>query len=103
MSDTIRKGEMARRVAELLGCSDIEGEKALNAVISSVTDALCAGDKIVLTGFGTFDLTKVKARRVRPIRGSNSGELIEVPAHTRVRFRPSKALSRVARSRQMSR
>ena len=103
MSGTIRKGEMARRVAESIGCSDSEGEKALNAVLNSVTDALCAGDKIVLTGFGTFELTKVKARRVRPIQGANSGELIEIPAHTRVRFRPSKALSRVARRRQMPR
>ena len=93
----IHKGEMTRRVAESVGCSNSKGEKALNAVLKSLTDALCAGNKIVLTGFGTFELTKVKARKVRPIRGANSGELIEVPAYMRVRFRPGKALSRVAR------
>ena len=97
MNSAIRKGEMSRRVAEALGCSSSKGEKALNAVIESVTDAMRAGDRIVLTGFGTFELVKVKARRVRPIRGAGSGELIEVPAHARVRFRAGATLSQVAR------
>lgn len=97
MNAKIHKGEMTRRVAESIGCSNSKGEKALNAVLKSLTDALCAGNKIVLTGFGTFELAEVKARKVRPIRGTNSGKLIEVPAYTRVRFRASKALSRVAR------
>ena len=97
MSSTIRKGEMSRRVAEAMGCSNGEGGKALKAVIESVTDAMRAGDRIVLTGFGTFELVEVKARRVRPIRGASSGELIEVPAHTRVRFRVGATLSKVAR------
>ena len=87
MGNTLRKGEMRRRVAESMGCSNTEGEKALNAVIESVMEAMRAGDRIVLTGFGTFERMEVKARRVRPIRGASSGELIEVPSHTRVRFR----------------
>ena len=97
MSDTLRKREMSRRVAEAMGCSYGEGEKVLNAVLESVTDAMRAGDRIVLTGFGTFEPTEVKARRVRSIRGTSSGELIEVPAHTRVRFRAGATLSAVAR------
>ena len=97
MSATIRKGEMSRRVAEAMGRSNGEGEKALNAVLESVTDAMRAGDRIVLTGFGTFELVEMKARRMRPIRGAGSGELIEVPAHKRVRFRAGATLSQVAR------
>ena len=42
-------------------------------------------------------LTEVKARKVRPIRGAGSEELIEIPAHTRVRFRAGAKLSQVAR------
>ena len=97
MGNTLRKGDMTRRVAESMGCSDTEGEKALNAVIKSIMDAMRAGDRIVLTGFGTFERKKVKARRVRSIRGGRSGELIDVPAHTRVRFRAGARLSQVAR------
>ena len=97
MNNTLRKREMSRRVAEAMGCSDGKGEEALNAVLESVTDAMRAGDRIVLTGFGTFELVEVKARKVRPIRGASSGELIEVPAHVRVRFRAGATLSQVGR------
>ena len=97
MSNTLRKREMARRVAEAMGCSYGRGEEALNAVLESATDAIRAGDRIVLTGFGTFELVEVKARKVRPIRGASSGKLIEVPARARVRFRAGAMLSQVAR------
>ena len=97
MSNTLRKREMSRRVADAMDCSNGEGEKALNAVLESVTDAMRTGDRIVLAGFGTFELAEVKARKVRPIRGASSGELIEVPAHTRVRFRAGATLSQVSK------
>ena len=97
MSNTIRKQEMSGRVAEAMGCSKSQGEQALNAVLASIVDAMRAGDRVVLTGFGTFEVREVKARKVRPIRGANSGELIEVPAHKRVRFRAGETLAQVAK------
>ena len=97
MSNTLRKQEMAEKVAEAMGCTKSQGEQALNAVLASIVEAMRAGDRVVLTGFGTFEVREVKARKVRPIRGANSGELIEVPAHNRVRFRPGEALAKVAR------
>ena len=97
MGNTLRKGEMTRRLAESMGCSNTDGEKALNAVIESITEAMQAGDRVVLRGFGTFERRDVKARRVRPIRGASSGELIEVPPHKQVRFRAGTALAQIAR------
>ena len=96
MSNTLRKREMAERVAESMGCPRSQGEQALNAVLASIVEAIRAGDRVVLTGFGTFEVREVKARKVRPIRGANSGELIEVPAHNRVRFRAGETLAQVA-------
>ena len=93
MSNTLRKGETSRRVAEAMGCSNGDGGKALKAVIESVTDAMRAEDRIVLMGFGTFERKDVKARRMRPVRGAGSGKMIEVPAHTRVRFRAGRGSS----------
>ena len=55
MSDTLHKREMSARVAALMGCSEYRGELALNAVLQSITDAIRDGDKVVLTGFGTFE------------------------------------------------
>lgn len=96
MDHTLRKREMAARVADLMGCSKHGGEQALNAVLQSVTDAIRDGDKVVLTGFGTFETREVKARKVRPVRGANRGELIDVPTHRAVRFRAGETLRQAA-------
>ncbi len=95
---TRRKSEMSDRVADRLGCTKAQGEAALNAVLRSIQDELSKGNRVVLTGFGTFELRDVKARKVRPIRGSKAGDLIEVPAHKRVGFSAGAELSKAAQS-----
>ena len=95
---TRRKSEMSDRVADKLGCTKAQGEAALNAVLRSVQDELSKGNRVVLTGFGTFELRDVKARKVRPIRGNKAGDLIEVPAHKRVGFSAGAELSKAAQS-----
>lgn len=100
MSSSLRKREMSERVAELMGCSKAQGERALNAALVSIVDAISAGDRVVLRGFGTFEVREVRGRRVRPIRGASSGELIEVPAHNSVRFRAGETLVQLARDRR---
>ena len=82
----LRKSDIAGCVADKLGGSKAEGERALNAVLESVHEALANGDKVVLTGFGSFSIREVKARKVKPIRGGQAGQLITVPAHKRVGF-----------------
>ena len=76
--------------------SRAQGEAALNAVLDSIQQALAAGDRVVLTGFGSFEVRQVKARRVRPIRGGQAGSLITVPAHKRVGFTAGAELSSAA-------
>ena len=93
---TLRKSDMSDRVARKLGGSKAQGEAALNAVLGSVQDALSRGDRVVLTGFGSFEVRQVKARRVRPIRGGQAGSLITVPAHKRVGFSAGTELGKAA-------
>ena len=94
--EVLRKGDMTARVAAKLGGSKAQGEAALNAVLDSIQDALSDGDRVVLTGFGSFEVRQVKARRVRPIRGGQTGNLITVPAHKRVGFTAGAELSGAA-------
>ena len=94
---TVRKGDMSSRVSRKLGGSKAQGEAALNAVLGSIQDALSRGDRVVLTGFGSFEVRQVRARRVRPIRGGQAGSLITVPAHKRVGFSAGAELSKAAR------
>ena len=97
MSNTLHKREMAERVTESMGCTKFQGERTLNAVLASIVDAIRAGDRVVLTGFGTFEVRDVKARKVRLNQGANNGKLIKVPAHKRVRFRAGDSLAHVAK------
>ena len=94
---TLRKSDLGARVATKLGGSRAQGEAALNAVLASVQEAVGSGDKVVLTGFGTFSIRSVKARRVKPIRGGQAGQLITVPAHRRVGFTAGAELNKSAR------
>jgi DNA-binding protein HU-beta len=93
---TLRKGDVTARVATRLGVSRAQGEAALNAVLVSIQDALTNGDRVVLTGFGSFSVRQVKERRVKPIRGGQAGQLITVPAHKRVGFTAGAELNKAA-------
>ena len=94
---TLRKSDLTTRVATKLGGSRAQGEAALNAVLVSIQEALAKGDRVVLTGFGSFSVREVKARKVKPIRGGQAGQLITVPEHKRVGFTAGAELNKAAR------
>ena len=93
---TLRKSDITARIATRLGGSRAQGEASLGAVLSCIQEALESGDKVVLTGFGSFSIREVKARRVKPIRGGQAGNLITVPAHKRVGFTAGAELNKAA-------
>ncbi len=93
---TLRKSDISGRVASKMGGSRAQGEGALKSVLDTIQEALSSGDRVVLTGFGSFEVRQVKARKVRPIRGGQAGNLITVPAHKRVGFTAGAELSKAA-------
>jgi DNA-binding protein HU-beta len=66
-----------------------DAEAALNAVVAAITDAVAAGDKVQVSGFGSFD---VKARDARTGRNPKTGEAVEIAASKRVVFTAAQAL-----------
>lgn len=64
-------------------------EQALNAFWDVCTEGLKGGEKIVLSGFGTFQPVKRAARQGRNPR---TGESIAIPEHRTVKFVPGKDL-----------
>jgi DNA-binding protein HU-beta len=94
---TVRKSDISASVAVKLGGSKSQGEAALKAVLDSIQESLSSGNRVVLTGFGSFEVRQVKARRVRPIRGGQAGTLVTVPAHKRVGFTSGAELTKAAR------
>ncbi len=86
---TLRRADLAGRLSSKLGGTKAAADVALAAVVEVLEETLASGHKVVLTGFGTFSVKQVKARKVRPIRG---GDEVDVPAHDRVGFVPGASL-----------
>lgn len=58
----MNKAELVSAIAAEAGLSKVDAKKALDAVVKSVSDALVAGDKVSLVGFGTFSVADRAAR-----------------------------------------
>lgn len=61
----MNKNDLVAKIATKTELSKKDSECALNAVTGIITDALAKGDKVVLVGFGTFEVRARKARKGR--------------------------------------
>lgn len=86
----MNKSELIAAIAEKTELTKKDSEKALNAFVASVTEALAGGDKVQLIGFGTFEVRERKAREGRNPR--NPEEIIKIPAAKAPAFKAGKAL-----------
>lgn len=73
----MNKASLSAAVAEKAGFDKKTADKAVKAVFEAVEDALKAGDKVQLVGFGTFS---VRDRAEKQARNLATGETITVPA-----------------------
>ena len=64
----MKKSDFVAEVAKKTGMSKVKADEAVNAVIDAITDILKSGDKVTLTGFGTFEVRDRAARTVTDIR-----------------------------------
>lgn len=85
----MNKAELVNAVAEKAGLSKKDSEKAVNAAFDAITEALAAGDKVQLVGFGSFE---VKERGARVGRNPKTKEEIQIPASRVASFKVGKAL-----------
>ena len=85
----MNKTELVNAVAAKVGASKKDSEKMINATIDAITDALAAGDKVQLVGFGAFE---VKTRAARIGRNPKTKEAINIPASKCPVFKAGKAL-----------
>ena len=82
------KAELIAQIAEKAEISKKDSEKALAAVISSITEALTNGDKVQLVGFGTFETRERAAREgINPL----TKEKIQIAASKAPAFKAGKA------------
>lgn len=88
MAKTITKSDLVEALTKD-GLTKAQAQTAINAFITTVTESLKRGDKVQLTGFGTFE---VRARKARQGVNPSTGEKIEIQASKAPAFKPGTGL-----------
>ncbi|MBR2871511.1 MAG: HU family DNA-binding protein [Clostridia bacterium] len=84
----MNKNELVRAIANKLGITLKDAAENLDGVIAAITEGLKAGEKIQISGFGTFSLKEKEAREgVNP----KTGEKIKIAASKIPTFKFGKA------------
>ena len=73
----MNKNELIAAVAEATGVSKKDTDAVIKATFEKITEAMVAGDKVQLIGFGTFE---ARERAARDCRNPRTGETIKVEA-----------------------
>ncbi len=85
----MNKTELIAKAAEAAGMTKKDTERVLNAAIDAITLSLGRGEKVQLSGFGTFE---IKEREARMGRNPATKEPMEIAATKVPTFKASKAL-----------
>ena len=85
----MNKADLVNKVHEVLDCTKADAERAVEALISEITNELKKGEEVSIAGLGIFS---AKMRPARTGRNPRTGESIEVPAMRVPKFRAAKAL-----------
>jgi len=85
----MNKSELVATIAESGGLTKVLAAQALDNVLANMATAMENGERVTLSGFGSF---KVVERAAQKGRNPQTGQTITIPAHNVVKFKPGKNL-----------
>jgi DNA-binding protein HU-beta len=85
----MNKSDLTDAMRDAMGTTRADAERAVEAFINTVTDALKKGEQVSIAGLGIFES---KMRAARTGRNPRTGETIEIKAMRVPKFRAAKAL-----------
>lgn len=85
----MKKAEFIDAVASKSGLSKKDSQKALDAILETIEEALVAGKSVNFIGFGSF-CTAIRAARKAKVPGTD--RVVDVPETKAVKFKPGKQL-----------
>ena len=86
----MNKAELIDAIASESGLSKVDAKKALEGFVTATSNALKAGDRISLVGFGSFSVSN---RAARTGRNPQTGKEIAIAAKNVIRFKSGAELS----------
>lgn len=90
----MNKAELINRIAKDSKITKVQANRAIDSFIDGITKSLKRGEKTSLVGFGTWSVSKRKARTGR---NPQTGEPIKIPARKVVKFTAGKWLKNYIR------
>ena len=84
----MNRKDLTLRLMKEAKITTVQATKALNSMIEGIKAALKRGERVTLSGFGSFE---VKARNPRKGRNPKTGQEVAIPKKKRVKFNPSKS------------
>ena len=88
---TVTKRELVQRIAEKTGIQQISAKEVIQGFLDEVIIELARGNRLEFRDFGVFE-PKEKAKRVA--RNPRTGERVEVPAKTTVKFKVGRLMKK---------
>ena len=88
---SVTKKELTELVAKKANLTNKASKEAIKVFLNGIRDSLKRGEKVVLTGFGTFSL---RNRKQRKGRNPKTGAAITIPARKAPGFTPGKSLKK---------
>ena len=88
------KADLVAQVSKKTGLTAKASKEVVNAVFGSISDAMKRGEKVVVTGFGTF---MVRRRAARKGRNPQTGAVIQIPSTKTPGFTAGKSLKRLVK------
>jgi len=90
----MNKGELINAIAKGTDVSKALAGKVLDSCLNAMTKSLKKGDRVALTGFGTFSVARRKARRGR---NPQTGKPINIPAKRVAKFKAGAKLAKAVK------
>ena len=84
----MNKKELISKVIEATDLTKKDATAAVDSVFAAIVEAVAAGEKVNIPGFGTFES---KSRAARTGRNPRTKEAVEIPASTVPSFKAGKA------------
>lgn len=88
------KRDIIELVSKKANLTTKASRESVQAFLNAIRDSLKRGEKVVITGFGTFSIRK---RATRPGRNPKTGEKITIGARKAPGFTPGKTLKKAVR------
>jgi DNA-binding protein HU-beta len=87
----MNKSELVEAISNETGLTKTKSNEVVNTIVKTISESLAKGDKVSLTGFGTWSTND---RPERKGRNPKTGEEITIPSKRVAKFKPGNELTK---------